>query len=103
MNAHERGLVASINSVWRPSTQRIGQANLTAFMRTVREHWQPDIDDYSALYHWSIERPEQFWQAVWEFCGVIASRSWDAVVVGLDSIAGAVAGNEIWRISEKPA
>jgi acetoacetyl-CoA synthetase len=71
--------------LWRPTLDQIEQANLTAFRRMVRGRWQPDLDDYAALYRWSIEQPDRFWLAVWEFCGVISSRSWDEVAVGCDS------------------
>src|SRR5829696_4092509 len=59
---------------------------MTAFMRHV------GIDAYPALWTWSVERPDQFWAAVWEFCGVIAEERqgrtpWDDVVVGLDRMA----------------
>ncbi|MBI3864727.1 MAG: acetoacetate--CoA ligase [Planctomycetia bacterium] len=75
--------------LWRPSAERIEKANLTAFLRTVRRRWQPDLEDYSALYRWSIEKPDQFWQAVWEFCGIVASRPSDEVVVDFDRMPGA--------------
>ena len=31
------------------------------------------VDDYEALWRWSVEDLEGFWAAVWEFCGVQAS------------------------------
>ena len=48
--------------------------------------------DYQALYHWSIEHPEQFWPELWRYCGVIAEERpdrdpWDEVVTGLDRMA----------------
>jgi acetoacetyl-CoA synthetase len=75
--------------MWQASPERIEQANLTAFLQIVRRRWQPGLEDYSALYRWSIEKPDQFWQAVWEFCGVIASPTWDAVVTDFDRMPGA--------------
>lgn len=88
MNAHDRNSVAPANPMWSPSAERIEKANLTAFLRVVRQRWQPDLEDYAALYRWSIEKPDLFWQAVWEFCGVIASRPWDEVVVDFDLFPG---------------
>lgn len=37
------------------------------------------LDDYAALHRWSIEQPAAFWQAVWDFCEVRASRAADSV------------------------
>ena len=47
---------------------------------------------YEALYDWSLEAPEQFWPAVWRFCGVLADERggrepWDHVVTGHDRVA----------------
>src|SRR5579872_5967016 len=75
--------------IWRPSRERIENANLTAFRATACERWDINLDDYPALYRWSIDRPDRFWQSVWEFCGVIASRAADEVVVDFDRMPGA--------------
>ena len=88
MNAYERAIVPSAEPMWRPSPERIQKANLTAFLRTVRDRWVPDLQDYPALYRWSIEKPDHFWQTVWEFCGIVASRPWDEVVVDFDLFPG---------------
>jgi acetoacetyl-CoA synthetase len=56
--------------LWRPSKQRIAQANLTAFMAAIREEWGVALSHYAALYEWSIREKERFWQSVWSFCEV---------------------------------
>src|SRR4030042_22655 len=58
--------------LWRPSRQRIAQANLTAFRAAIREEWGVALSDYAALYEWSIREKERFWQSVWSFCEVRA-------------------------------
>ena len=50
------------------------------------------MSDYRSLYEWSVASPEEFWPAVWRFCGVIAAERdgrepWDHVGVGLDRMA----------------
>jgi acetoacetyl-CoA synthetase len=80
---------SSSHPIWKPSAARVEKANLTAFMRFVRERWQPTIEEYPALHCWSLERPEEFWQAVWEFCGVVASRPADQVVACFELMPGA--------------
>src|SRR5688572_7982464 len=47
---------------------------------------------YDALYRWSVDELEQFWSAVWDFCGVTATgredrKPWDHVLVGRDRVA----------------
>jgi acetoacetyl-CoA synthetase len=60
----------------------VTRANLTRFTSRYRAG-----SDYAGLWQWSVDRPEEFWPAVWEFCGVIADqgaggRPWDAVLEG---------------------
>jgi len=69
---------------------------MTAFIGFVRDDpavWGArGVRDYPSLYRWSVERPEEFWAAVWRFCGVVAEERggrdpWDVVGVGLDRMA----------------
>ena len=65
---------------------------MTAFLQWVRQRRPAGaeaVSDFSALYRWSVERPESFWPEVWRFCGVVADERpgkdpWDDVVLGLD-------------------
>jgi acetoacetyl-CoA synthetase len=63
-----------------PAADHVAAASLTVFT----ERYRPGAD-YAALWRWSVDEPEAFWPAVWEFCGVIADRradgtAWDAVL-----------------------
>jgi acetoacetyl-CoA synthetase len=79
----------SSRPLWSPTQEQIASANLTAFIRHVQDRWKPPISDYVSLYRWSIDKPELFWEAVWEFCGVIASQPWDRVVSNFNRMPGA--------------
>jgi acetoacetyl-CoA synthetase len=59
--------------IWTPSLFRIADANLTRFMTFV-EGRGPRIADTDALYRWSIERPGDFWEALWAFADVVGDR-----------------------------
>jgi acetoacetyl-CoA synthetase len=74
--------------LWQPSPERIAQTNLTAFIGFVRERYGVEIGDYAALYRWSIENPERFWQTVWSWGGVIGTPG-DTVVIDKDRMPGA--------------
>lgn len=58
--------------LWSPSPERIERANLTRFMQFVQERYQAPVRDYVSLHRWSIEFPENFWTALWDFCEVRA-------------------------------
>jgi acetoacetyl-CoA synthetase len=74
--------------VWTPSLFRIADANLTRFMGFV-EARGTRIADYDALYHWSVEDPGAFWQALWDFCGVAGARGSGPALEGGDRMPGA--------------
>ena len=58
--------------IWSPSPERIARAQLTRFMRFVRERHRAPVPDYPSLHRWSIEFPENFWSALWDFCEIRA-------------------------------
>jgi acetoacetyl-CoA synthetase len=73
--------------LWTPPPDRAAMTNLARF--TARH--RPGAD-YGQLWRWSVEHPEEFWSAVWEFCGVIAEArpgrpAWDAVLEGGERMA----------------
>ncbi len=45
-------------------------------------------DTYAELHAWSIERPEEFWNLLWDFCGVKGRRA-GPVLVGPTRMPGA--------------
>ena len=69
--------------LWQPTAQAIAKSNMMRFLLQVKLH------SYTELYQWSIEHPEQFWLAVWQFCDVKASKSWDKVLVNPKQMPGA--------------
>jgi acetoacetyl-CoA synthetase len=60
--------------LWQPSSERIAQANLTRFIALVNERWQAGATDHTSLYEWSVRAPAKFWEAVWDFAGVIGDK-----------------------------
>jgi acetoacetyl-CoA synthetase len=63
-----------MDPIWSPSPERIERAQLTRFMRFVRERHHAPVPDYPALHRWSVEFPERFWSALWDFCEVRAEQ-----------------------------
>jgi acetoacetyl-CoA synthetase len=61
-----------MSELWRPSSERIANANLTRFMRCVTARTGTPLDDYDATYAWSLEQPAQFWTELARFAGVRA-------------------------------
>jgi acetoacetyl-CoA synthetase len=86
--------VGTAAPLWAPSPEQVSRANITRFATSARAAGAPAAapGDYRPLYDWSVASPEQFWPAVWRFCGVISDErrrgeAWDAVLVGRDRVA----------------
>ena len=75
--------------LWTPSHERLAGANMTAFMKQVNERHGLALRDYGQLYRWSVERIEDFWTALWDFGGVVATRRGDRVLADKDRMPGA--------------
>src|SRR5262245_24539628 len=59
--------------IWMPSPLRAADANLSRFIAQVAER-RAGVADYASLYRWSIERPAEFWEALWAFADVAGER-----------------------------
>ncbi|MBW1645675.1 MAG: acetoacetate--CoA ligase, partial [Deltaproteobacteria bacterium] len=67
--------------LWTPSAERIADANITRYMRYLENQWQRRFTTYDELYQWSVEERADFWESVWDFTGIIASKKYDQVLV----------------------
>ena len=61
-----------MSELWRPSPQRIANANLTRFMRCVTARTGTPLADYEAIHAWSLSSPAQFWSELARFAAVRA-------------------------------
>lgn len=75
--------------LWRPSEERIQQANITRFIEEVNTRGNLNLGSYPELYQWSVENIPEFWAAVWDFSEIKASKPYDQVVEDLTKFPGA--------------
>jgi acetoacetyl-CoA synthetase len=75
--------------LWTPSPQRVAASNLTAFTKFVGERYGVQAKDYAQLHAWSCSNREQFWHAIWQFCGVVGSTQGDTILIDRDRMPGA--------------
>jgi acetoacetyl-CoA synthetase len=61
-----------MSELWRPSAERIANANLTRFMRCVSARTGTPLADYDAAYAWSLSSPAQFWSELARFADLRA-------------------------------
>ncbi|MFT3891665.1 MAG: acetoacetate--CoA ligase [Anaerolineales bacterium] len=75
--------------LWIPSEERRQSANITRFISMVNARHDLKLDSYAELYQWSVENIPDFWAAMWDFGGLIASQPPDTVVTDLSKFPGA--------------
>jgi acetoacetyl-CoA synthetase len=66
--------------LWVPDRARVEAAAITRFRREIEKRFGAALPDYQALHRWSVENLERFWEAVWDFCGVIGERAGPTLV-----------------------
>jgi len=59
--------------LWIPGPERIAGANITRFMDRLNAAGIA-AESFADLYEWSISDRAAFWEAVWDFCGVVGER-----------------------------
>ncbi len=60
--------------LWSPSRDQIESSQLFAFMQFVKTRTGHEFGDYDALWRWSVQEKESFWDIFWDFCGVIGEK-----------------------------
>ena len=70
--------------LWTPSQASIDAANMTRFIAQVNQHHDLSINDYDALYQWSIDQKETFWSELWDFCEIIGDKGKRILIDGED-------------------
>ena len=60
--------------IWTPSIDRIANANITFWLKTLREQGivPANIRDTHSLQRWSVENIDLFWAAIWREAGIIS-------------------------------
>ncbi len=66
--------------LWEPSASDRERAELTRYMHWAGERRGHPFADYAELWRWSVDELEEFWQSIWEFFGVRASRPHERVL-----------------------
>ncbi len=68
--------------VWVPSQDQITATGMFAFKAFLQRRFSLNFDNYASLHAWSINETAHFWDAVWDFCGVIGQKGERVLVPG---------------------
>jgi len=75
--------------LWRPSAERIANANLTSLMAQLKKTGQADCRTYDELWNWSVENRAAFWETIWRETGIISSCDYSEILVDGNKMPGA--------------
>ena len=60
--------------LWTPSPDRIAASGLDSFRVSVNARYDLALAESDELHAWSLAQPEQFWDTVWDVCGIIGDK-----------------------------
>ncbi|MDH3841076.1 MAG: hypothetical protein OES35_09160, partial [Chromatiales bacterium] len=60
--------------MWKPAPAQIASSQMQRFMDTAASTTGRAFSRYHDLHEWSIADPEAFWDAIWEFAGIVGDR-----------------------------
>jgi acetoacetyl-CoA synthetase len=61
-------------ALWEPTEEIKKNANLTAYMRWLSNERGLEFQTYQKLWQWSVDDPAAFWETIWDYFQVVASR-----------------------------
>jgi len=60
--------------LWQPSTAQVETSPMAEFMRFCGTRAGSPFADYDSFHQWSITERGAFWDAVWDYCGIIGEK-----------------------------
>src|SRR5687767_9344389 len=79
--------------IWKPDARRAAASHMAAFTQLVAREQGQDASrgdrDHDLLWRWSVRNPARFWERVWQYCDVRASRQADQALVNPTRMPGA--------------
>jgi acetoacetyl-CoA synthetase len=68
--------------LWTPTDERVQGTNMFRFRQHAAAVSGEGLDDAAGLHRWSVRQLDQFWQLVWDDCGVLGERGAVAMTPG---------------------
>ena len=66
--------------LWSPSQKRRAESRLTEYLEWLEREKGLRFADYDALWRWSVDELEAFWESIWQFFEVRASQPYARVL-----------------------
>jgi acetoacetyl-CoA synthetase len=72
--------VGSPPILWRCPPERLQRSSLAAYRRWLEQTRGLEFEDYNALWRWSVDELEEFWESIWQFFSVRSSAPYTQVL-----------------------
>jgi acetoacetyl-CoA synthetase len=66
--------------LWQPTEEIIENANITHYMRWLAENYDAQVDNYDALWRWSVTYIDRFWLSITEYFDIQFMKKSDTVL-----------------------
>ncbi|UCD82782.1 MAG: acetoacetate--CoA ligase [Desulfobacterales bacterium] len=66
--------------LWEPSQDRKSRANITTYLNWLESEKGLSFKDYNSLWEWSVTEIETFWQSLWDFFNIKASKPYTSIL-----------------------
>ncbi len=73
--------------IWRPTRERRDAANLTDFRAFLARRGHEPGAGYAALWRWSVTHQAAFWDAFWDWSGVVGEKGGTILEMGAEPMA----------------
>nr|WHW29765.1 putative acetoacetate--CoA ligase [uncultured bacterium] len=77
------------DQLWAPAANAIDKTQLSALQNQIAKKYQQQFLCYEDFYHWSIENRCEFWDELWQFCGVQSSAPYTTALSNNDDFFNA--------------
>ncbi len=74
--------------LWRPDAARVANSGLEAYRNWLNREYGLSLENYDALWRWSVAELETFWESIWRYYDVAPGQSCKQVLLS-DGMPGA--------------
>lgn len=72
--------------IWTSSSDRVSESEVTKFIHFVNGRCRKTLSNSAELGKWAVGEPAAFWDAVWDYFGVLGEKGTGPVIVGEDMV-----------------
>lgn len=77
MPHNDEAVTSEAKELWRPSSPETTQ--IYDFMTKVNKKHGLSLNDYNALWKWSVSEPAKFWEEIWHYTNIKAHEPYAQV------------------------